>query len=67
MLFLTTCYTSTILLYILKKKKILKNQDLWPLVSFIFIFLSRWINLNKINLIHLNKNKKTKENCFKTF
>ena len=35
--------------------------------SFVFIFLSRLINANKCELIHLNKNMKSKENCFKNF
>ena len=36
-------------------------------LSFLFIFLSRWINSNKFEIIHIHKNMETKENCFKIF
>ena len=64
-LFLNQCYINSILL--LYWKKVFKNQQTWSFVSFVFIFLSRWVNSNKFELIHLNKYMNTKENCFKNF
>ena len=48
-------------------KLIFESQHIWSFVSFVFIFMLSWINSNKFELIHLNMNMKTKENCFKNF
>ena len=61
----TICILKHAILAVFFWKTIFENQYVWYFAVIFFIFLSRWINWNKSELIHLNKNMKTKENCFK--
>ena len=56
------CCNSIILVFWMR---ISKNQQIWYFVSFAFIFLLRWINSNKFELILPHKNMQIKWNCFK--
>ena len=66
------CFTSSILLCILKNNFQKPTHLIFCFFCFQILvevnyFKFRWIISNKFELIHLNKNMKTKENWFKSF